>query len=161
MGTVTIPINTFHYVFRKLTFEEELALEVKQGEDGARAVLSEALVEVSAFSINGRSDARKVIGTLPSTVIERIWIMYKARLPADRFFTARGLYLAPEPATLVRQNEEDHDARESASDRAIAALEQRFGHSELAEEREASQRLLEDARRRGVLTTVSAGSIDG
>ena len=46
MQTVDIPLGSYVYRFRKLTFEEEFALDVKPGESTVLAVLAAALVEI-------------------------------------------------------------------------------------------------------------------
>jgi hypothetical protein len=161
MSTVTIPINSFSYTFRKLTFEEEFALEIKPGDNTARIVLAASLVEVSKHPISSVADAQRIIRVMTDPVIERIWLLYKANLPADRFFTVRGLYQAPEPQVVTRTVEADSNRRDTISDRAVADLEKRFGRGELEEAQEISQRILEDARRRGVLTPVTSETTNG
>ena len=51
MQTVDIPLGSYVYRFRKLTFEEEFALDVKPGESTVLAVLAAALVAVSNLAL--------------------------------------------------------------------------------------------------------------
>ena len=73
----------------------------------------------------------------------------------------RGLYQAPEPSAIARSFEEEDERRGGVADRAMSDLERRFGEQELAATKMIDQRILEDARRRGVLTRSGSQAADG
>jgi hypothetical protein len=154
MDTVTIPLNNFDYVFKKLTFEEEFALTAAPGIAGARVILTAALVTAGDLAIP-KEDAPKIVAALSNPVINRVWLMYKVGLPEDRFFTTRGLYRAPQPNVVARHHQDEEDSQEAPTDRALAAMEQRFGIQQTNAVREQERMLLEDAKRRGVLVPAS------
>ena len=158
MHTVDIPLNNYQYRFRKLSFEEEFALDVKPGDDGIKAALAAALIAVSGLTLR-TEDAQTVIHSLPDPVRNRLWVLYKAGLPEDRFFTTRGLYSAPEPAALASRIHRGEQEQDTVAGRAVAELERRFKEHEAAQAKEIEQRVFEDAKRRGVLTRATVPGV--
>ena len=59
-----------------------------------------------------------MLRSVPRTVRQRIWVLYKARLPEDRFLTTRGLYLVPTIETHNRRLVKEEDRREQVTDKA-------------------------------------------
>ena len=78
--TVDIPLNHYTYRFRKLTYEEEFALEPSKG-DSRKLVLQAALVNVSDLAITTRQQAEEIMNALPDPVVTRVWVMYRTGLP--------------------------------------------------------------------------------
>lgn len=156
MSTVDIPLNHFIYRFRKLTFEEEFGVVVQPGEDSRRSLLNLALTEVSSLVIDSREKAAAIISVLPQTVVSRVWLLYRAGLPEDRFFSTKGLYRAPEPNAIVQRAAEEEERRTDIVDRSFSALEQKFGRKELEEVRAQERGLIADARKRGTLVRATA-----
>jgi hypothetical protein len=160
MDTVDIPLNHYTYRFRKLAYEEEFALEVAPGGSSSKAILRAAMVEVSGLPIESREQAGEILNTLPDPIISRVWVMYRTGLPKSQFFLTRGLYLAPEPSALATQRAGEQDRVEELSDRAVASMEAKFGRGEVREAQEQSQRLLDNARARGIRTPASPSEAD-
>ena len=103
--------------------------------------------------------AGDILNVLPDPVITRVWVMYRTGLPESLFFTTRGLYRAPDTSALARQFATEMDRREDLSDRAVSAMEAKFGRGELREAQEQSQRLLDNARKRGILVPATPGEV--
>lgn len=160
MTTVTIPLNRYLYRFRKLTYREEFALAPGSGAEGRKAVLAAALTEVSGFTIPSAIEANRILGTVPVPVQNRLWVLYRAGVAEDRFFSTKGLYRAPDPRQLHRAQEETEDQRANAVDRSMAAMEQKFGRKEIAETMATERRLVEDARRRGALQRATPDEVN-
>lgn len=152
MDTVDIRLNRYQYRFRKLTYREEFGLDQKAGAAGRKRVLAAAMTEVSGLPITSREDAALILTTIPVTVLNRVWILYRGGITEDRFFSTTGLYRAPDPHQLSNIQEAADERRSHVVDRTMEAMEQKFGKQEVAEAMAVERRLVEDARRRGTLT---------
>lgn len=159
MSTVEVPLGKYRYRFRQLTHGEEFALSQVTGEAIARSALSVALEDVSGTSVTSEG-ASLIVGALPQSVLTRMWVLYKAGLPEDRFFKTKGLFRAPEPNKITRQVQREERQIEGKIDRSLSEMERRFGAAEIAETKAIEQRLFEDARRRGSLTRPGADAAE-
>jgi hypothetical protein len=83
---VEIPLNKFVYRFRRLSWREELRLKFKPKDDQRRVVLALALHDVSGLVLSP-SEATKALQAIPEAVLWRIWVLYRADLPAERYYT--------------------------------------------------------------------------
>ena len=99
MALVYITLLDYKLGFRKLTYCEEFALSYPPGGDQTLVYLAAALDEVC---LSGRAayrpdsdSATLLIARLPTPVRRRVWIEYRAGIPANRFFSTNHLYLAP------------------------------------------------------------------
>lgn len=152
MATVDIRLNRYQYRFRRLTYREEFGLDHDPALDARKLVLAAAMTEVSGLPIASRADATLILSTIPMPVLNRVWVLYRAAMEEDRFFSTTNLYRAPEPHELRQLHEGSEERRAKVVDRTMDALEQKFGKQEVAEAMVVERRLLEDARRRGSLT---------
>ena len=108
---VEIPLNSFRYRFRRLTWQEEFKLPFSATDDQRVVLLSHAMVSISGLPITSLTDARKILDQVPPAILWRIWVVYRANLPADRYYVTRGLYEAPDHrAHMQRVFEEDEQA---------------------------------------------------
>ncbi len=159
MTFVEIPLNKFVYRFRRLTWREELQMKFVPKDDQRRVVLATALHNVSGLALS-RSDARKAVQALPEAVLWRVWVLYRADLPADRYYTSGGLYAAPDPNTHRAQIEVEERRADAVTDRAMAEVERQFGGKGVTDAMDISQRMFEQARREGRLQP-ARGGVDG
>ena len=96
-------------------------------------------------------EARQVLNQLPPAILWRIWILYRADLPDDRYYTSRGLYEAPDPKAHKKRLTEEEQKVEAVTDKATQQLERQFGAKELREAKSVESQILADAKRRGSL----------
>jgi hypothetical protein len=120
---VEIPIGKFVYIFRRIPWREEFQMEFPKLEDQRRVYLSYALTEVSGTPITDRVVARQILQQIPIRLVERAWVMYKAGLPEDRFFTTANLYTAPEILAHNTQVEKEQQVETQVADEQSAALD--------------------------------------
>ena len=67
MPYVEIPLNSFRYRFRRLSWEDEFTIKFIPGEDQRIAILSVALAEVSGLAITSPLDAKTILTQIPCT----------------------------------------------------------------------------------------------
>jgi hypothetical protein len=128
MTLIEIPLNRYRYHFRQLKWKETTRIKVTAEEGSRRAVmltaqviLAAALVDVSGMNIT-RADARKIFETLPEAVLWKMWVLYQGNLPKERYYTAGGIYTAPEQATHQRTSREEDENTGVAADRAMSEM---------------------------------------
>ena len=85
MDFVEIPLNSYTYRFRRLTWREEAALKFPAGVDQREVVLSHALVNISGLPVTCTEDALKVLRHVPPALRWRIWVVYRGNLAADEY----------------------------------------------------------------------------
>jgi hypothetical protein len=107
---VEIPLNSFRYRFRRLTWQEEFKIPFSATEDQRIALLSHAMVSISGMLIASLADAKKILAQVPPAILWRIWVVYRANLPADRYYVTRGLYEAPDQRAHMQRVFEDEEA---------------------------------------------------
>lgn len=145
MNTVEVNVLKYKFRFRPIYWREEASIKPEERVDRRRQLLAHALVSVSGFPINTVEDATKVFSSVPSTVISRIFVIYRGTLPKDRLFHTMGLYKAPEPLRFARQIEQaERDREEETFQKVENLMEQKYGREEMEAARE-----LEAAIRKG------------
>lgn len=149
--TVDVQLLKYKFKFRKLTWREESALKIPAKVHPYRVVLATALVEVSGLSIGSPEEAMKVVGRLPLPVLNRVFMIYKGKLPEDRRFETVNLYKAPEPANYVQRVMEDEEAMEPTVDEAVRRMETQFTRRELAEAAEVDRKIVQGSKLRGAV----------
>ena len=152
MAFVEIPLNSFRYRFRRLTWREELKIPFSRTEDQRLTFLAQALNDVSGLKIASITDATKILAQLPPAIFWRIWIIYRGGLREDRFFSTQGLYKAPEQRAYIQRLYADEQIVEEQVDEATRELEAQFGIAEVRESRELENQLFRQAKESGTLT---------
>jgi hypothetical protein len=126
---VQVPIGKHMFLFRRLTWEDDLKIVIPEKTDPRRAVLAQALV-----SIDGRSltleEGTKAISLLRTPVLDRVFTIFNGSLPPRRKFEVDPLWEAPEPKVVRKRIDDEEDTRERAHDDFIR---QSFEPAELAE----------------------------
>jgi hypothetical protein len=146
MAWIEIPLNNLRYRFRKLAWREEVSLSkaAKPTEDSRRTYLASALVEIAApddrvLMIGKIEDAREVLSAVPTPILYRLWILYRASLPPNLFFKTKGLYTAPEARVFKKVVLDAVSENEETGSTAIRAAEQKFGAKAVAENRKSRE----------------------
>jgi hypothetical protein len=150
MAIVEIPLNSFRYRFRQLTWPEEFEIKFPAGEDQRKILLAHALVDISGLPITSVADATRVLSQIPPAIFWRIWIVYRGNSPADRYFTSKGLYNAPDQKTYNKRLLETEQRVEVTADDAIQQME-------LREAREIESQIFAQAKAQGRLVRVQEG----
>ncbi len=149
METVEVKILKYAFQFRQLSWREEAAIRLSKGDNRFRAILSHALVEVSGLKVGSPEDAMKVLKAIPSSVLQRVFVIYKGSLPNPRQFATTGLYKAPEPGKLVKRLAEVEQQRDQIMDRVEREMEQKFGKQEIHEQLELERQMAKNSKMRG------------
>jgi len=157
MDFVEIPLNSFRYRFRRLTWREELQLPFTKTEDQRLTFLAHALADVSGFKIESKADAGKILAQLPPAIFWRIWILYRGGLPDDRFFSTEGLFKAPDQKAYIKRIVEEEQATEEQVDQATQQLESQFGVAEVREAQAVGSQLFAHAKKAGQLVKAQEG----
>lgn len=141
---VTLAGHTF--VFRRLSWREEVEFSQRTGATGRQAYIANALTTVDGKTL-GFDDALKLLRTLPRPIYERVVVFYLGSLPTRRIPTALVPYAAPEAATYQRRVDEDDEDLQSEEERM---LERTFGKDEVEEQRDLAQRMVAGTKAAGV-----------
>jgi len=150
MDTVEVNILKYRFRFKPLTWREELSIKPEPKLDRRRQLLAHALTEVSGFPITSLTDSMKVFEAIPLTIISRIFIVYRGKLPAAHLFTTLGLYKAPEPMKYYRQVEAaQHDQEEDTFKQVEEMMERKFGREEMEAARELEAAIAKGSKLRG------------
>lgn len=150
MDTVEVKLLKYAFRFRKLSWREEFNIKFEQKENRLRTVLAYALAEVSGLPINTLEDAKRVLAPVPSSIIERMFIIYKGSLDTPRLFSTMGLYRPPEPSKLAKEFAHVEKEREQVMDRVEKEMEAKFGRQELEETRAIEREMLKKSKGRGL-----------
>jgi hypothetical protein len=148
---VEIPLHSFRYRFRRLTWQDEFRIAFREGEDSRKAVLSHALANISGLPIASVEDARKVLDQMPPAIFWRIWILYRGNLPEDGYYTISSLFQAPDQKAYKKRVFEEGEAVEAVADAATRQMEQTFGPKESWEAHSLEAQLVAEAKRQGTL----------
>ena len=132
MALIEIPLNSYRYHFRRLTWPEETSLQFPPREDQRKIFLSHAMVDVSGLPVT-QPQALAILKQLPDAIFWRIWLLYRSDLEPDRYYTSGGLYEAADPMTYRKQIHDDQQTRENLADSASAALASKYGQAGLDE----------------------------
>lgn len=150
MDLVEIQLNSFLYHFRRLSWIEESAIKTPDGEDPRTILLAHALHDISGMPVSSIEDATRIVRAIPRTLRWRIWVIYRGNLPADRYFSTKGLYEAPEPQVYNKQLGKEAEAGEQALD---AEVTRRFGTEDTEQTRETERRIMDNALKTHMLRT--------
>jgi len=149
MEPVEIKILQYTFRFRQLTWREEADMKFDKPENRLRVMLAHSMIDVSGLKVPTVEEALKVLRTIPATVIQRMWVIYKGSLPIPRRFSTVGLYKAPSPGNFVKRIEAVEKQRDAIMDKVELEMEQKFGARELAEAREVERQMLKNSKMRG------------
>jgi hypothetical protein len=83
MDLIEIPLNSYRYYFRRLTWQEEVRLPFSPTQDQRKTVLSHALVDISDLNISA-AEAMTIPNEFSEANFWRIWIVYRGNLPEER-----------------------------------------------------------------------------
>jgi hypothetical protein len=147
MITLEFPLQQFNLKFKALNWREEFAVDCSKGKDSRRVLLSAALAEVSGLQIQTFEEAYRILETLPSQVIGRVFVMYKGSLPKPKTFKLTPLYKAPEPSSYMNRVAEDENKEDDRHEQVMR--DTRFSAQELKEAEEADQRVMRASGMRG------------
>jgi hypothetical protein len=150
MKTVEVKILQYTFHFRDLSWREEASIKFPKGEDRLRIILSHATTGVSGLPVGSPEEAMRVLKAIPSTVIQRMFIIYKGNLPNPRRFSTTGLYKAPEPGNLIKVIAEVEQRRDDIMDRVEREMEEKFGRREIEETLAQERQMLKNSKMRGV-----------
>jgi hypothetical protein len=128
MSLIEVPLNSYRYHFRRLTWPEEIRLPFSPTEDQRRVVLAHALADISGLEVSA-AQAMEILKKLPEPILWRIWVLYRANLPEERYYTAGGLYEAPDQMAYQERIQHDEETTEAVADEATAIVQKRFGES--------------------------------
>lgn len=95
---IEVPLNSFRYHFRRLTWQEEMGLSFAKADDQRKVILAKAPVDVSGLPVTS-VEALKILKAIPEAIFWRIWLVYRGNLPPERYYTSGGLYETPDPMT--------------------------------------------------------------
>jgi hypothetical protein len=144
MDTVEITLLDYKVRFRKLSWREEFALPPGSG---GLQIMAAAMVDVSGLPVATVADARRILDAVPPTILRRVWILYKAGIPAPLFFHTVNLYTAPDVRAFHRKIEEEDGERDRTADAAVAQVRSRFGARAVAEQDAIGQQILANAKK--------------
>ena len=147
MDTVEVKLLNYTFQFRRLSWREEFGIKFEQKENRLRTVLAYALKDISGFPINTVEEAKRVLAPIPSSIIDRVFIIYKGSMVPARSFSTMGLYRAPEPKKFTRKIMEVERDREKVMDKVENELERKFGRQALKETREVENQMLKRSHR--------------
>lgn len=149
-NTVEVAVLKYKFRFKPIHWREEFGLKPDPKLDRRRQILAHALTEISGLKINSVDEAVRVFATIPITIIDRIFIVYKGSLTAPRIFKTMGLFRAPPPLQHSRHVENAARSQEDeAFRRAEELLENKYGKEELRETRELERAILKGSKLRG------------
>lgn len=93
--------------------------------------------------------------SVPDPLIQRLWVIYKGTIPADRFFRTRDMYSALKASAHTKKVRFDEEQAEAAEDPTFRHLAERFGPREAHDAALLEKRMFEDAKKRGILVRAS------
>jgi len=160
IDAIEVRLLSYNFRFKRLTWREESQIK-KEGDNPIRAILSMALQEISGLEPGSVKEARRVINAIPEAIVTRVWKVYRGSLPPARRFSTANLYQAPEPLAHMDQVQEEEEITESAHDRVIREMENRFGKQEVAEEAELNRKIMEAAKKNNRFAGAGPATPDG
>ena len=153
MNTVEVKLLKYTFRFRKLSWREEFGMKFDPKESRLRAILACALVDISGLKINTVEEAKQVLASIPSSIIDRVFVIYKGSQPDYKDFSTLGLYQAPEPRKLAKKITEEMDEREKIMDKVEQEMSSKFGMAELQEAKAREREMLRNSKGRGMTRT--------
>jgi hypothetical protein len=149
--TVEVQLLKYKFRFRKLDWREEVALQMPPKVHPLRVILAAVLVDVSGLPVSSPEEAMKIIRKLPIPVLNRVYMIYKDKLPKTRLFETVNLFQAPEPSLYIERVADDEAAAEPTVDEAVRRMEQQFGKQELAEAAAIDRKIVQGSKLRGAV----------
>jgi tRNA-dihydrouridine synthase len=149
MDTVEVKLLKYAFRFRKMTWREEFDIKYPENESRMRCYLASALHEISGLKIASLEDAKRVLAPIPTSVIQRVYIIYRGALETPQLFSTVGLYKAPEPKHMRLQFMEVEKETDRVMDRVEREMEQKFGRKELEEAKEVERQMAKNSKLRG------------
>jgi hypothetical protein len=145
---VEVKLLKYTFRFKRMRWQEESKIEFSPKKSPQRIVLAHALLEVAGIKPKTLEEANRVMESIPSAIVERVFKIWKGSFPPARKFTTSKLYCAPEPTQYVRQIEADEREEDDAHDKLVHSMESKFSPQEVAETRELEKQILSAARRK-------------
>lgn len=149
--TVEVQVLKYKFRFRKLTWRDEFSLKTPPRANHLRYYLAAALTEVSGLPVTSMEDAMKVFGPMPTPVLDRVFKIYKTKLPPSRRFETANLYRAPEPQAYAQRVMEEVQKVDDTADRAVRIMEQKFGKEEIEEAKAIDDQIVRASQLRGAV----------
>jgi len=150
MDTVEVKLLQYTFRFRRLSWREEFAIEFDNKENRLKTILAYALTDISGLKINTVDEARRVLATMPPSIIDRVFVIWQGSMPTARIFSTMGLWKAPEAAKYAKRVKLIEEEREQIMDRVESEMEKKFGKKELEEARANERRMMEKGKGRGL-----------
>jgi hypothetical protein len=157
---IEVPLNSYRYHFRRLTWLEETRLSFSKIDDQRKVILAHAMVDISGMPVTPE-EAMQVLKHIPDALFWRIWIVYRGNLPQERYYTSGGLYEAPDPMAYQQRIYDDGEAVEAVVDAATAKLESKFGKTGVEEAEDISRQMFRQAERAGTLVPAQGSPARG
>jgi hypothetical protein len=148
--TVEVRLLNYKFRFQDMRWRKEFNIKFDSAKDHLRTTLATALDEVSGLKIASFNEAMRIFEAIPSTIIYRIFLIYKGGLSEPRLFKTTGLYKAPEPNRFLRRIMEAEESRDTVMDRVEEEMAAKFGRKELRETREQELQMLRNSKGRGL-----------
>lgn len=143
---MSLPLAGHTFLFRRLTWRDEVAFARKNPEASRLHYVAQALESVDGRKVSGAQGVT-ILSALPRPIADRVVIFYMGSLPGRRILTTEFPYVAPEPHTY--QGVVDTEA-ESLADTEEEILERRFGSEDVAAAKELAHRMVEGTHYAGV-----------
>jgi hypothetical protein len=150
MPDVEIKILKYTFNFRRLSWREEFSMKFEPKENRLSNVLAHALVDVSGMRVGSVQDAKKLLKQIPTSIIDRMYIIYKGSQPEPKNFSTMGLYRAPEPRKFMGKITKEAEQREEVIDKVEREMAAKFGTKELQEARATEREMLRKSGGRGL-----------
>ena len=148
--TIPVTIAGHVFLFRRLTWRDDLRFQALRSKDPKLSLLAYALAQVDNHLVGSLEVAQRLVMKYPKPVRERLVILYRGSLPDNRLLEASLPELAPEPKAMQVIIEEDEESAEQAGEEY---LNRRFGFEEA---KAANQQALEIAQASGLKGATTA-----
>jgi hypothetical protein len=153
MESVEVKLLKYTFRFKPLLWREEFGIKFGKDEDRLRVFLAYALEEVSGIKVKTVAEAKRVLSPIPSSVIQRVFVIYKGSIPEQQMFSTVGLYKAPEPKNMAMRFAAVEKETEQVMDRVEEEMAAKFGRKELEEARELERTMAKNSKMRGATKT--------
>lgn len=148
--TIPIAIAGHAFLFRRLTWRDDLRFQELRAKDPKLNLLAFAMVSVDGRPVGTLAVAQRLVLKYPKPVRERLVILYRGSLPDNRLLDAELPGLIPEPRVVQAAIDQDAESEEQAAE---DYLNRRFG---VDEAREANEQALAIAQAAGLAGATSA-----
>ena len=144
--TVTLPLVGRDFVFRRLTWVDEIRFTQDHPTATRRDYVAAALISVGGKSCT-YDVARQILNALPKPIADRVMLFYLGSLPGRRILTTDFPYHAPEAAAYQSRVSAEE---ESLADTEDEILERRFGSEDVQASKELAERMVQGTHYAGV-----------